>query len=241
MRQLPLRFPKKKKRGRPRLSDAQRRSRGSLVPRVPRPELVARNPLHVTLRARADVPSFRSKRRFRRVRDALRSAADRFGMRVVHFAVMTDHVHMLVEAHDKESLSRGMQGLAIRFAKAVNRGDRHGKVFRDRYHAVALESPTQVRNAIAYVLLNARRHAAKNGPPGPPRMIDPCSSAFWFDGWSRDIEALVREALQHIELPPEPPVARPRTWLLNVGWRKARRIDPSEVPGPSGPPATRVR
>ena len=87
-------------------------------------------------------------------------------------------------------------------------------------------------HSVAYVLLNARRHAAKHGPPGAARMVDPCSSAFWFDGWSRDVDALVRHATEHIDIPPNPPVARARTWLLHVGWRKARRIDPSEIPGP---------
>ena len=202
------------------------------MPRVPRPELAARNPLHVTLRARRDVPSLRSKGRFVRLRDALRAGADRFGMRVVQFAVMHDHVHLVVEAHDKRALSRGMQGLAIRVARAVNRNERHGKVFRDRYHAVVLDSPRRVRNALSYVMLNGRRHDRKHGPVGPARWIDPFSSGYWFDGWSIDVSRLKRAAERELDLPDEAPVAAPRTWLLGVGWRRARLIDPSEVPGP---------
>src|SRR5262249_39906427 len=138
------------------------------VPRVARPSLSERNPLHITLRALRDAPSFRSKGRFKRIRTSLGAAADRFGMRLVHFAVMADHLHLIVEARDKRALSRGMQGLAIRVAKAANRGDRTGKVFRDRYHAVVLDSPGRVRNAVAYVLLNARRHGSR------ANWIDPC-------------------------------------------------------------------
>jgi hypothetical protein len=154
-------------------------------------------------------------------------------MRVVHFAVLDDHVHLIVEAHDKQSLSRGMQGLAIRVAKAINRGERHGRVFRDRYHSVVLETPRQVRNAIAYVVLNARRHARRSGARGsfPPQpSIDPYSSGYWFDGWRGDVSALRRVAAQYLQ-PAEPPVATPRTWLLGVGWRRSRLIDPAEVPG----------
>src|SRR5262252_1875875 len=33
------------------------------------------------------------------------------GARVVHFTLQRDHMHMIVEADDKESLSRGVQGL----------------------------------------------------------------------------------------------------------------------------------
>jgi putative transposase len=227
MRQLSLGLPKPKekpRRGRPRLTDAQRRARGSLVPRVARPEIKARNPLHVTLRARRDVPSLRSKGRFVRMREAIRAGADRFGMRVVQFTVMHDHLHLVVEAHDKRALSRGMQGLA-------NRGARRGKVFRDRYHAVVLDSPRQVRHALAYVMLNGRRHDGKHGPVGPARWIDPFSTGYWFDGWATDVTALKRAAARQVDFPPEAPVAAPRTWLLGVGWRRARLIDPSEVPG----------
>jgi REP element-mobilizing transposase RayT len=233
MRQLPLGFvaPQRRRPGRPRLTDKQRRMRGSLVPRVTRPELKARHPLHVTLRAKRDVPSLRTKGRFLRMRDALRAAADRFGMRVVHFAVLDDHVHLIVEAHDKHSLSRGMQGLAIRVAKAINRGERRGRVFRDRYHSVVLETPRQVRNAIAYVVLNARRHDRRNGQPPPARWIDPCSSGYWFDGWRGDVRDLRRVAERHLDFPACAPVSAPRTWLLGIGWRRTKLIDPSEVPG----------
>lgn len=84
------------------------------------------------MRTRKDVPSLRAKKRYRRIRSALAAAADRFGMRLVHFAVMKDHLHLIVEAVDKRALSRGMQGLNIRVAKASNHGERSGKVFRDR-------------------------------------------------------------------------------------------------------------
>jgi len=218
---LPLpRSPKKPRRGRPPLTEAERRRRGSLVRRVARPAIKARHPLHITLRTRQDVPYLRRKARFLRVRRALRAAADRFGMRVVHFAVMGDHVHLIVEAHDKAALSRGMQGLAIRVARAINRGERSGKVFRDRYHAVVLDSPRHVRNAVAYVLLNSSKHA--RGARATP-WVDPFTSGAWFDGWARPIGVLGSE---------EPsPVAAPRTWLLGVGWRRTRLIDPDEVPG----------
>jgi REP element-mobilizing transposase RayT len=197
---------------------------------VPRPKIQSRNPLHVTLRTKREVPSLRTKGRFLRMRDALRAASDRFGMRVVHFAVLDDHLHLIVEAHDKRALSRGMQGLAIRLARAANRGERHGRVFRDRYHSVVLASPRQVRNAIAYVLLNARRHLRRAGAVKPAQWIDPCSSGFWFDGWRGDTASLLRATVGRLD-PPERPVAAPRTWLLGVGWRRARLIDPSEVPG----------
>jgi hypothetical protein len=86
-----------------------------------------------------------------------------------------------------------------------------------------------VRNALRYVLLNARRHAAqgrRNGKLAPAVRLDPASSARWFGGWSWR----PREELQPPAAPP--PTSPPRTWLLAVGWRRRGLIDPSDVPGP---------
>jgi hypothetical protein len=81
-----------------------------------------------------------------------------------------------------------------------------------------------VRHAIAYVLLNARRHLAKLDRPLPRVVgIDPASSGRWFTGWSR--------RLQPVSPDRPPPVALPHTWLLSLGWRRHGLLDPSEIPG----------
>ena len=57
---------------------------------------------------------------------------------------------------------RGIRGLAIRIARAVNRAWlRRGRVWGDRYHAHSLRSPREVRNALVYVLQNFRKHFAQ--------------------------------------------------------------------------------
>jgi hypothetical protein len=48
----------------------------------------------------------------------------------------------------------------------------------------------------------------------------------WFEGWREGVVALMRSPA---------PVARARTWLLRVGWRRHGLLDPSEVPGPRAP------
>jgi hypothetical protein len=92
-------------------------------------------------------------------------SAKEHGFRLVHYAVMGNHIHMLVEANGKESLSRGMQGLNIRIAKALNRVmGRHGRVLADHYNANVLRSPSQARHARAYLLRNAEKHYEWRGP-----------------------------------------------------------------------------
>jgi REP element-mobilizing transposase RayT len=163
-----------------------------------------RCPAHVTLRATSALPSLRQSRVFAAVRGSL-SAACRDGFRVVQFSVQRNHVHLLVEADSPARFTRGLQGLAIRVAKAVNRVlGRRGRVWGDRFHARLLRTPHEVRNALVYVLNNWRKHV-----PGA-QGLDPRSSAGWFDGWMSAPNAR----------PGSPPVASACTWLARIGWTR---------------------
>src|SRR5205823_2951531 len=116
--------------------------------------------------------------------------AHRDTFRIIHFNVLSNHLHLIIEAANELALSRGMQGLEVRLARHINRAlGRTGKLFADRYHARALRSPCEVRNAIRYVLCNARHHAAERGQRLAKYWIDPHSSAAWFDGWREAIRA----------------------------------------------------
>jgi hypothetical protein len=157
---------------------------------------------------------------FFEVRRAL-AETSREWFRVVQFSVQTDHVHLIGEAADKISLSRGIAGLSIRVARAINRVlDRKGTVFSDRYHARALGTPREVRHALVYVLLNFRKHLGR--PPG----VDPASSGFWFDGWR------LRSASEPPGFQPgdKIPVQPARGWLTRVGWRRHGLVDVHERP-----------
>src|SRR5262245_28110545 len=151
------------------------------VPHRPRPEHRAANPLHVTLRATDTVRCLRAARVFPAVRRGLAAASHR-GFRIIHFSVQNDHIHLLIEAEDGARLSRGMRGLTIRLARAVNRAlGRRGAVWGDRYHVRTLATPRAVRHALVYVLMNFKKHQTAVGE------VDPCSSAAWFDGWRAEV------------------------------------------------------
>lgn len=179
----------------------------SNVSHTTRGEIVARHPLHVTLRVMPGLESLRRRRAFRVVRAALSAACERFGTRCVHFSVLGNHVHLICEAPDAQSLSRAMKGVGVRIARGLNRlWGRSGAVIADRYHARALATPREVRNALNYVLQNARGHGI------PLRGPDPCSTGPWFDGWADPVpSARTREPC---------PSSAARTWLLRVGWRR---------------------
>src|SRR5260370_15281682 len=130
-----------------------------------RPKFAYRFPQHVTIRMLPSVWNLRSQRCFSVLQRAMwKGSAKELGFKLVHFAVMGNHIHMLVEAVGKEALSRGMQGLNIRIAKALNSVmGRHGQVLSDHYNATILRSPSQTLNARAYLLRNARKHYGWQG------------------------------------------------------------------------------
>jgi putative transposase len=186
----------------------------------PRAKHAAAHPVHVTLRARRGLPPFRERALFgamaAAVRAANRSPAVGEAFRVVHFSVQSDHVHLIVEAHDGDTLARGMQGLAIRLAKRTNALlQTRGRVWGDRFHARELKTPRAVRSAIVYVLMNAKKHGMRVASG-----VDTFSSARWFDGFVKRLD------------PPEDacPVYASRTWLGAVGWRRRGLVRFEERP-----------
>ena len=196
------------------------------VHHVRRPPVPGRFPSHVTLRVRSGVPSLRKRRFVHAFAASLRQACERGDFRVCHYSIQRDHVHLLVEATKKEALGRGMNAVAARLARAVNRVfQRKGRVLYGRYHLRVLRTPREVRRALAYGLLNARKHGRQRIGASPPVRLDEASSGAWFDGWRRTPRAPERT-------PPVGPaaVARPHTWLLAVGWRRHGLVDPAEVP-----------
>ena len=182
------------------------------------------SPIHVTIRVRREIPSLRSRRFIRDFRKSLRKACERGAFRVVHYSLQRDHVHMVVEASGKKALGSGMKSISARLARAVNRVfARSGPVLDGRYHARVLKTPREVRNALAYVLLNARKHFWQREGKSPPVRLDEASSGRWFDGWKVRPRGPTGSA--------EREVALPHSWLLTSGWRKHRLVDPAEVPG----------
>ena len=187
-----------------------------------RPELSARHPVHITLRLRRELGSLRRRQVYTAIWSAWSRLSAELGLRLVHFSIQYDHIHLIVEVEGKDSLSRGMQGLSIRTARALNRTlRRSGRVFADRYHARALTSPREVRNALVYVLNNRAHHTRTELAQG----FDPYSSAVWFEGWKEGPQRWPKP------VPRAPPVMPPRTWLLTNGWRRLPAPSLREVPG----------
>ena len=154
--------------------------------------------LHVTTRVCDSVWNLRSQRCFNALRQALQKGCNRFGVRLIHFSIQGNHLHLIVESPDQIELGRAIKGLLVRMARALNKVmDRRGQVFADRYHAHLLRSPREAAHAVRYLLDNWRVHAQQDGRPLPTGVDRYCSTA-WADCTP-------------------PLVAEPRWWMLRVG------------------------
>jgi len=218
-KQLALSFPEPKRHGGARRG-AGRKPRAAHLRQTPhraRPVHRKAHPVHVTLRA--GLRSLRAPHVARALISALRDG-NRDWFRVVHFSVQENHVHLIIETEDTQSLSSGVRGLMVRIARRVNRLLRRcGRFWADRWHGRDLEGPRQVRNALVYVIQNRRKHARSAA-------LDPLSSAASFDGFATSIPREFRGVG-----PPWTVIAK--TWLLRSGWRRHGLIGLSEAPAGS--------
>ena len=192
---------------------------------VRRRDLDFRHPVHIALRCVRGAPRLRQHRMYQLVRRILAMYLELADFRIVHVSIQRNHFHFIVEAADKGALTRGMQSLVIRLAKAINHAwHRDGKLFAHRYSAKQITTGRYARNAIAYVLNNWRRHHEDfYEGANQKEFLDEYASGVSFDGWT------MRFGKPTIEYEPLP-VSKPQTWILREGWKPYGRIDPFERP-----------
>ena len=81
----------------------------------------------------------------------------RFGYRVHSFCLMTNHVHLALQAGE-QGLSQGMQNLSFRYTRYLNaRLKRSGKVFRGRFKAYLVDQDAYGLELVRYIHLNPVR------------------------------------------------------------------------------------
>lgn len=203
-----------------------------LLPHVVRPAFDRYVPVHITMRATKGVPRMRAESVMTVIYEEIARASAK-GFRLIDFSVQEDHLHLLAEADGDAALSRGMQRLASRIARRVNMlVGRRGKFWRERYHRRDLRTPKQFRNALVYVVMNFRKHAAAGERVHRGAVIDGCSSALWIDAWTDDV---LRDRLRERRARAGPrPTALSRTWIARAGWKRHGLIDPREAPRSPG-------
>jgi hypothetical protein len=127
--------------------------------------------VQVTLKLQPDLPSLRSPALKASVEQAIDAGHERFGMRLLRYSLDKDGLSLVVTAPNRRALSRGIQGISVRIARAVNRKlERKGRLFADRYEAELVgraprASPARAVKKAKAATTTTRAAATKSKPP----------------------------------------------------------------------------
>jgi len=190
----------------------------SNVAHAKRPVHKGRHPVHVTLRARSGLPSFRQQLIHMLIAAIIRKQRSRSyaaDFRILHFSIQRNHLHLIVEADTERAAGRysplraGISGLEISFARRLNALlGQSGPVWADRYHRHDLRTPRESWNGHAYLFHNHRHHGTDDTADSP---LDPHASGWMFDGWDGPTPALDEDERWMW------PVCAARSWLASRG------------------------
>jgi len=197
---------------------AGRPNQSGTVHHMKREDVDFKKPLHITLRLQDGLRNLRVPPILEQFKICAVKAKEH-GLRVIHFSIQGNHLHLLVECRNNRELSRGMKSLGCRLGKAIRKysGGR-GPVFKGRFHLHVLKNPTEVKRGLAYVLLNQSKHE-KFIP-----YDDRYSSAAHFYEWrmllGREIGPILKNWRQRPKTLPD--YLSPATsWLAREGWKRA--------------------
>jgi len=115
-------------------------------------------PQHVIQRGNNREPCFLAEADYRRYLDDLKTSADKFLCRIHAYALMTNHVHLLVTPMREEAIGDMMQALGRRYVHYVNKTYRRtGTLWEGRYKASLVDSDAYLLTYMRYIELNPIR------------------------------------------------------------------------------------
>ena len=122
-------------------------------------------PLHVTQRGNNRATMFHSPVDFGRFRDVLASECERTGTQVHAYALMTNHVHLLLTPRNEAAIASLMQNLGRRYVREFNaRYHRTGTLWEGRYKSSVVDSASYAIACMRYIDLNPVRAGLVTSP-----------------------------------------------------------------------------
>ena len=125
-------------------------------------------PHHITQRGNNQQDVFRLDEDRRQYLTALAEDSTRYGMRLLGWCLMTNHVHLVAVAQREDAFARGLQRCHSRWAQRFNRQySRSGHLWQGRFFSCALDRDHLV-TALAYVDLDPVRAGIVGDAPCYP-------------------------------------------------------------------------
>lgn len=123
-----------------------------------RPLLKKPSSLHLTIKIEKQKSHLKNKTILAILKRAILNARKQ-QLRVIHFTLEHDHVHLLIEAENNRVLGKGMQAFGVTLSKAINRLKKlTGQVYKHRYHFRKITSSRQLKNVMSYIFRNGMKH-----------------------------------------------------------------------------------
>lgn len=112
-----------------------------------REKVSIKTPLHINFKYRLHI---RNKEKLKLLKKAILNS-QRHGLRVLHYSLQSNHVHLMIEATDSKTLTKGMRSITVTMARGINQG----KVQLQRYHLHVLRSVREKKmRFIMYFLMS---------------------------------------------------------------------------------------
>ena len=207
-----------KTRGRPlKKGDISRTSSGKIA-HIPRPNLNSKTPVHINIKVRKDIPNLRRKSIYKMLKIGVKKARIK-GLKVIHFALVSNHLHLIIEADGNKELAQGMRSFLISFAMNINNSlKRRGSLFVDRYNMEVIKVPRRMRYLLSYVFKNNSQHQKRKFT------TDPYSSLITFSDqdvlFGKQVPILfdpkAQKKLKHFL---RSFLSPPESWLATIGWK----------------------
>lgn len=120
---------------------------------------------HVTVRGNNREPIFLTEADYRRYLKLLAQGMRLVDARLLAYALMTNHVHLMVQTGPVHPISKLMQSLGTAYTMYVNhKYERVGHVFQGRYHSVLVEKDSYALELTRYIHLNPVRARMVRAP-----------------------------------------------------------------------------
>ena len=120
---------------------------------------------HITHRCHKQEFLLKFEKDKKRLRHWLFEAKKRYGLSVLNYIVMSNHIHLLVVDTKEKVIAKSIQLIAGRTGQEFNqRKKRKGAFWEDRYHATAIESGDHLAQCMVYINLNMVRAGVVNHP-----------------------------------------------------------------------------
>jgi len=127
------------------------------MPRIPR-SLIDNGYYHIVTRGNDRRKLFRRRDDYVRILGIIRLYVEKYQVRIFHYCLMPNHIHLLIQAIESADLPKFMQGILQVYANYFRmKYDSTGFLFQNRYRSILIEKESYLLDCARYIERNPLR------------------------------------------------------------------------------------